>query len=78
MGSSVLHSGPHGVEFDRLMDKIDHGRKLTDAEFMFASEWLHEINTDSSVTAGERTAAGILLALLNSKYRRLKESHIDF
>lgn len=70
MGSS-LHN-PHGVEFDRLMDKIENGRTMTDAEFLFASEWLHEINTDSTVTAGERTAAGILLALLNSKYKRLR------
>jgi hypothetical protein len=67
--SNPLHGSPHNVEFDRLMAKIERGRELTNAEFMFVSDWLQEINTNPHVTAGERTSAGILLALLNKQYR---------
>lgn len=67
--AKVLHS-PHRPELDRLLEKVDDGRLLTDAEVMFLTDWLHEIATDNETSKGEQTAASILLALINSRYKR--------
>ena len=68
--AKVLHS-PHRPELDRLLEKIDEGRGLTDAEVMFVVDWLHDILNDAGATRSEKTAAGILLALINRKYKQI-------
>lgn len=69
--AKVLHS-PHRPELDRLLEKVDSGNLLTDAEVMFLTDWLHEIATDRATSKGEQTAAFILLALINSRYKQLR------
>lgn len=67
--AKVLHS-PHRPELDRLLEKVDSGNQLTDAEVVFLTDWLHEIATDKSTSKGEQTAASILLVLINSRYKK--------
>lgn len=69
--AKVLHS-PHRPELDRLLEKVDSGNLLTDAEVIFLTDWLHEIATDRQTSKGEQTAAFILLALINSRYKKMR------
>lgn len=74
MMANVLHS-PHRPELDRLLEKIDRGDGLTNAEYLFLTDWLHQIATDPAVSKGEQTAASILLVLVHKRYGDLEVLH---
>lgn len=74
--ANILHS-QHRPELDRLLEKIDRGERLTDAELMFAREWLWEIITapeSEGVTQGDKVSAGDIYASLTVKASR-RETH---
>lgn len=71
---NVLHS-PHRPELDRLLDKIDRGEELTDAELAFAKDWLWEIVTaKEGVSKGEQAIAGDIYSSLTMKAEK-REAH---
>ena len=74
MMANVLHS-PHRPELDRLLEKIDRGDGLTNAEYLFLTDWLHQIATDPAVSKGEQTAASILLVLVHKRHGALEVLH---
>lgn len=70
--ANILHS-PHRPELDRLLDKIDRGEELTDAELVFARDWLWEIITakeGEGVSQGDKVSAGDIYASITVKGAR--------
>lgn len=69
--ANVLHS-PHRPELDRLLEKLNRGEQLSNAELMFAKDWLWEIASappDCGISKGEQAVAGDLYAMLTVKYK---------
>ncbi len=64
--AKILHS-PHRQELDRLLEKIEGREELTNAELMFALDWLYEIAEDKAAAKGERNLAAGLIAILSVK-----------
>jgi hypothetical protein len=75
---NILHS-PNRPELDRLLDKIDRGEQLTNAELMFAKEWLWEIITapnGEGVSQGDKVSAGDIYSSLTTKEEHARrEAH---
>lgn len=71
-------NSPHRLELDRLLEKIDHGKPLTDDEMVFAKELLWEIITApeaEGISKGEKSLAGDIYAGL-VKRRAIRETHV--
>lgn len=69
--ANILHS-PHRPELDKLLEKINDGTELSDAELMWAKQWLWEIVKavpGDDVTKGEQSVAGDLYASISVKYK---------
>jgi hypothetical protein len=72
--ANVLHS-PHRPELDRLLEKLNRGEQLTDAELMFAKDYLWQIVlATEGVSKGEQAIAGDLYAVLTVKYSQLQRA----
>jgi hypothetical protein len=72
--ANVLHS-PHRPELDRLLEKLNRGEQLTDAELMFAKDYLWQIvSATEGVSKGEQAIAGDLYAVLTVKYKQLQRA----
>lgn len=74
--ANILHS-PHRPELDRLLEKIDKGEQLTDAETKLARQWLWGIITapeGEGVSQGDKVSAGDIYASLTVKNAR-REAH---
>lgn len=69
MLAKVLHS-PHTPALDRLLEKVMAGQELTDAEFMFLTDWIDEIANDPEIGTGKQGIASIFLALVNSNRKK--------